>query len=385
MKAHIHINHEDALSGYTNIELGSADNWDEALDTGVDDAEATEIIINNVLEFVALPGLAGFLEHIVRKLRHEGTLIITGVDAYLVAKDFLSYKLSIEEFNMFLHGKQNDAANVKKATLTTCCLGCIFAEGDMSMVDKKPRFQQDYLGCCLDILPKYRRQGEEIQDAIDKDQNEFHVVRGRVCPFHRTPNWPGWQSQDLDKAQKQARKEVQLKPDVVIYYDGKGDPRSILDTAHAINDFTGIKPQRLCIANNGEVRPSELMKVLESCPIPWHIETMVDPQCSLPRALDLATQKCTNMFITYFRAGFQPPLNFFDSIDQAIYDDLDKFICLTASDEDINGLTVLRIFHKQAGGNARSFIWEKAIKISKEQKCQYLVRPVTEIVTQLSQ
>jgi threonine dehydrogenase-like Zn-dependent dehydrogenase len=118
MKLHLHQNPEDTLSGYTNICLGEADSRDEALDDIVDDAEATELVCDNVLEFVPLPDLMGFLQHVIQKLRHGGTLVLTGVDAYSVSKAFVSYNLNIEEFNVLLHGNQRDETNIKVATLT---------------------------------------------------------------------------------------------------------------------------------------------------------------------------------------------------------------------------------------------------------------------------
>ena len=118
MKLHLHQNPEDALNGYTNLCMGETENRDTALDDIADDAEVMELIADDVLEFVPLPSLLGFLEHIIQKLRHGGTLVITGVDAYLIAKDYADYKLSIEDFNILLHGNQRDDKNIKVATLT---------------------------------------------------------------------------------------------------------------------------------------------------------------------------------------------------------------------------------------------------------------------------
>lgn len=118
MKLHLHQNPEDDLNGYTNICLSAVDNRDDELDAVVDNAEVTELVADNVLEFIPLPELVGYLGHMVQKLRHGGRLVITGVDAYTVAKDYSSYRLSIEEFNILLHGNQRDEHNIKCATLT---------------------------------------------------------------------------------------------------------------------------------------------------------------------------------------------------------------------------------------------------------------------------
>lgn len=124
MKIHLHQNPTEELNGYTNICLGDdvdggeITNRNNELDAVVDSAEAMEIVADNVLEFIPIAELMPFLEHVIGKLRHKGTLIITGVDAYTVAKDYVSYKLSIEEFNFLLHGNQCNERDVKMTTLT---------------------------------------------------------------------------------------------------------------------------------------------------------------------------------------------------------------------------------------------------------------------------
>jgi len=118
MKLHLHLKPEDELNGYTNICLSETSDWSKDLDDQVDDAEVTELIANNVLEFVPLTKLIDFLAQMIRKLRHDGTIIVAGVDAYTVAKQFANYKLSIEEFNVLLHGLQQTDNDVKLATLT---------------------------------------------------------------------------------------------------------------------------------------------------------------------------------------------------------------------------------------------------------------------------
>jgi hypothetical protein len=132
MKIHVHINDEDALSGYIDICLGQVQDRDGELDAHVEDAEANEIILNNTLEFIPLPELTGFLTHVVKKLRHGGSLIVTGVDALSVAKDYSQYKMSIEDFNILLHGNQQDANNIKTATLTLHGM-CNFLANDFGL------------------------------------------------------------------------------------------------------------------------------------------------------------------------------------------------------------------------------------------------------------
>lgn len=282
-----------------------------------------------------------------------------------------------------------DNDNVSRV-VDTCCLGCVFAQGKFTEVEKKLHFTQSRHGCDMDVLSKMQTQGQELQECTDNDGSEFYVIRGRVCPFHRTPSWCGW-SQDTNKAVSQVRQEVQLKPDVVIYLDNSMEPHGVIETIEALNQGN-IRPARVYIANNSDLRPSQIMKLMSDCPLRWSAETMINKE-PLPRAraLDITTAKCTNIFVTYFMAGYKPPLDFFAPIDTALYDNLDRFVVLEPLVDTINCMTVMRQFYKQAGGMTlsdgitESHIVAKAKRISEDQKCQYLVRPVTQIVTQLSQ
>ncbi len=267
----------------------------------------------------------------------------------------------------------------------TCCLGCVFAEGKFTTPSgDKLKFCQENCGCAMDVLRKLRKQGVEIQDCVDKAENEFHVIQGRVCPFHRTPNWKGWgqAEQNIEKAMVMARQEVTIRPDVVIYFDKSMRGNDITTTINALNRCD-IKPQRIYLVNNGDLLPSQIMKLMSKCPLPWRTETLSNRPQTQNRALDVITSKCDGIFVTYFSAGYVPPKDFFVPIDVALHDDLDKFILLEPLNDSLNGLTVLRQFYKQAGGHINSPIVDKAKRISKEQQCQYLVRPVTDIVTQL--
>jgi len=280
---------------------------------------------------------------------------------------------------------END--NVQRV-VDTCCLGCVFAHGKYETDNDtgKLRFFQSRNGCRMNVLGKLKKQGQELQDSIDQDGNEFYVIGGRACPFHRTPNWKGWgkAKQDIPTAMAIARTEVQLKPDIVIYIDDSTEEDDIRRTIHSLNQGQ-IRPAKLYLINNStKTRPSQIMKLMEDCPFPWRAETVTGTQANQDRALDIITAKCTGIFVTYFYAGYEPPLDFFVPMDIALHDNLDRFVVLEPLPDSINCMTILRNFYKQAGGNARTAIVEKAKKISKEQKCQYLVRPVTEIVTQLS-
>jgi len=116
MKLHLYHRENDVLAGYTNVWMG-VENARQKLDELVDDAEVTELVANNILEYVPLEHVSDFLAHMLRKLRKNGTIIITGIDAYSVCKDYVEYKLTLEDMNLFLHGEQQSDTDIKMTTL----------------------------------------------------------------------------------------------------------------------------------------------------------------------------------------------------------------------------------------------------------------------------
>ena len=118
MKLHIFHHGMDELNGFTNLCLSQTDDKDGELDAAVDDSEATEIVLSEALDYIPLSDLADFLDHVIKKLRHGGSITIIGTDAFTVAKNFAQYKLPIEEFNILMHGGASKPHHIKTATLT---------------------------------------------------------------------------------------------------------------------------------------------------------------------------------------------------------------------------------------------------------------------------
>jgi len=105
MKIYITFNSDNKMGDYTHINFTSFnDNWHDVLHASVEDAEATDVVVDGVLSYLALEDASAFLHAVARKLRHKGCLTVHGVHAYEVAKDFAQYKLTIEQFNQLMYG-----------------------------------------------------------------------------------------------------------------------------------------------------------------------------------------------------------------------------------------------------------------------------------------
>lgn len=109
MKLHISIN-KAPLNGYTNISpMGGEEKFicnPKNLEGLVEDAQCTEIIAEDILDYIASNDILNFLTYYVKKLRHKGKLIIGGTDLYSLCKAVVTKNLNVLLTNHLLHGEQ---------------------------------------------------------------------------------------------------------------------------------------------------------------------------------------------------------------------------------------------------------------------------------------
>jgi uncharacterized protein YeeX (DUF496 family) len=77
----------------------------ENIDSIVYDSEAKNIYLDNLLEYIEEKDIYIAIEKIVKKMRKKGTLLITGIDSYIVAKDYVSKRLTNKEYNRLVYGE----------------------------------------------------------------------------------------------------------------------------------------------------------------------------------------------------------------------------------------------------------------------------------------
>jgi len=101
-----------ALSGYKNIDpYGYGDETKvvgdvENLDDMVEDAEATEILALDIIDFLPPESIEAAIGHWVSKLRHGGKIAIGGKDLWQISKALYQKILDLEEANEVIHGTQ---------------------------------------------------------------------------------------------------------------------------------------------------------------------------------------------------------------------------------------------------------------------------------------
>jgi len=108
MKVRITVGAEEKLNGYINLDpISKFDSLDtdlRNLDGIVEDAECSEIIAEEVIDFVGRQEVYPILDHWISKLRHDGKIFLSFYDTRQIAKAFFRGKINLDEFNMIVHG-----------------------------------------------------------------------------------------------------------------------------------------------------------------------------------------------------------------------------------------------------------------------------------------
>lgn len=100
-------------AGYTTIDpvFNTADRLNiqlNQLDNVVEDSECTDIILDNILHYIKLEQIETLLSHVIRKLRHNGELVINFNDINLLSQKIFRCSIEPEQYNEVLfNGKQS--------------------------------------------------------------------------------------------------------------------------------------------------------------------------------------------------------------------------------------------------------------------------------------
>lgn len=257
--------------------------------------------------------------------------------------------------------------------IDTSCGTCIFATYDE---------QQTQNGCVANVLSRIKKT-TELTEGKDK---RFLRIINFACPFWRPQGWlERFRTEDETSPPDDAtlvaaaRKEVTLAADIVVYCDYNTTFDSLAKTITSIESMQ-LGPRRLYVANNGMVKPTEMFKwAVDNINMPWRVENVFTEETDKIRATDTVSDKCPNIFISLFKAGFEVPTDFLACIDKALYDNLDRFVYLSPID-DINGLTVMRQLYNTLRGSKYGPIQEQVEELCQQQQCPLMMRPVTTIV-----
>lgn len=124
MKINLLRNSNDIINGYLNIDPFAQPGENKVagditnLDSWCEDAEATEIIARDVIDFLDPPTVNNALSNWLKKLRHGGRLVIGGVDLYEVGKAITEFEINGDQAMKLLHGEQVKPGDVRKSNTT---------------------------------------------------------------------------------------------------------------------------------------------------------------------------------------------------------------------------------------------------------------------------
>jgi hypothetical protein len=151
MKVNLLIdNPDEALSGYVNLDpYAKPDDKTRTrcealgdLSSIVDDGEAEEIVARDIVEYFRQVDVDQILNHWLGKLRRGGTLTITFVDIRDVTKGYLNGSLSVEDYNILVHGTQTRDWDYKKSSF--CLLdfvATVEAKGYKTLMKRVTNYQ----------------------------------------------------------------------------------------------------------------------------------------------------------------------------------------------------------------------------------------------------
>ena len=104
--------HQDSFDGSVKADVRD-------LDDLVMDSECTELIAEDVLDYLVLEEAKSAIGHWVTKLRHGGKIIISGTASYEVCKQFVQRTIDADTFNGLIHGEFNHPWDVKMSHMST--------------------------------------------------------------------------------------------------------------------------------------------------------------------------------------------------------------------------------------------------------------------------
>jgi hypothetical protein len=281
--------------------------------------------------------------------------------------------------------KREEEDNKKYAKVETVCLNCVFAEWEP--IDESGEWGCQS-GCAFNIIPRMLEQGAEVLSREDEEKKlQYCSIVDRVCVYCRPiEGWgnrfPGIANADLMKI---AREEVKPRMGMIIISDGDMD--KLHKTVNSVVAMD-IKPHKVCVQfKNQDMRPTNALSILGSYfdthNIEYRIDYIMEKDAVDTRIIDIAFKKIPQSYFCTFTAGFEIPADFIEVIDKALNDDLERFLMLLPID-GINGMVAQTRVAKQIGGSNEDFLGSKLQRVAEKQECQFLIRPVTEIVKSMN-
>jgi len=282
--------------------------------------------------------------------------------------------------------------------IQTICDGCCFC---VSLDKSEEHNLNEY--CEADRLESLKSQGGMIYSIVDESSKNSitKAVDGRVCTMMRNETWEEIKkSQGLDEEElvKEARKELEISCAFLIYM-GKNEEASeeerldnVLKTIQSAEDGD-VKPGHFFIINNAGIKAytvlTYLRKKLKELDIKtkWNMEYILEDSVkeleekeAVDRCVDMIYKNINKNYYCIFKDGDIVPRKYISSIDNAMNDELKRFLVLQPKNGDISGTFIIKFAHKQFKGNRGGNLIDKIRTETEEQKCQKMAIDLESIV-----
>jgi hypothetical protein len=143
VKINLLLDSPNLRSGYINVDpfaavddpykvAGDVMNLDHLVEAG----EATDLVALDIIDYAPLGAADMVLKHWQSKLGHGGTLTVSCVDLFEVARALWHRQLSLEDANSIVHGKQSKQWEFKKGSYSLKTLASTMEENGLHVLKK---------------------------------------------------------------------------------------------------------------------------------------------------------------------------------------------------------------------------------------------------------
>ena len=248
------------------------------------------------------------------------------------------------------------------ARLHTSCKDCIFA----TYQDKTQ------IGCDIGRLEDYRENNLYNTRHINHDVNivavydddcEYFVINDIKCHYKRNGSWSKKVNKDnwIDRVKEENR----LKYQSIIFTHN--DFAKLALTVESLLEQS-IPPQHITVVRppNNTIELSIISDYLKKFGIPWRVENVIDSNLLHPHIVDTVLKTRAYPYYSVFYAGKIVPPDFFQVLNEHIYDKNLRFAVVI---DDERPVVVSTYIHNFYSGNRPTSL----IKKIREDQCDSLL------------
>jgi len=233
------------------------------------------------------------------------------------------------------------------SNLHTSCRDCFYAIYEES--------EKTQIGCHFNKLEKIKENGITITESFDEEK-EFFVLEKHACMAYRTKSSMIAANQDVQESMTLTRKQMSPKIAAVINVFSK-DEEDLKKTIQQISD-QDVQFYEVIFCVSSDIKPSEIISLMHklNCTFKWNIKQIIDEYWLGSRAINVSVQNSKSTYFALFNSGFNIPKAFVKEIDEAICDQMKRFIVLHGVDEQGNGSVYQTYAFNALRGNEDAFI-----------------------------